>query len=91
MSPITTHVLDTALGKPASGVAISLSRVAADGSVCELARGVTNADGRVLDLLAPGSLQRGRHRLTFEVEAYFAASGRVFGGPYSSTLFSSGS
>jgi 5-hydroxyisourate hydrolase len=77
MSPITTHVLDTALGKPASGVALSLSRLSADGTACELARGRTNADGRVLDLLAPGSLQRGRYRLRFEVEAYFAATGRT--------------
>jgi 5-hydroxyisourate hydrolase len=77
MSPITTHVLDTALGKPASGVPISLSRVAADGSACELARGHTDADGRLRDLLAPGSLQRGRYRMRFELEAYFAASGRT--------------
>jgi len=77
MSTISTHVLDTARGVPAGGVPLTLSWLEPDGTVRELARGTTNADGRVLDLLAPGSLRRGRYRLTFEVEAYFAASGRA--------------
>ena len=76
MSPITTHVLDTALGKPACGVAVQLSRLEPDGTARELARGATDADGRVRDLLAPGSLRCGRYRLRFEVGAYFAAGGR---------------
>jgi 5-hydroxyisourate hydrolase len=76
MSPITTHVLDLALGAPARGLALSLSLVGPDGSARELARATTNADGRVADLLAPGNLQRGIYRLQFETGAYFAASQR---------------
>jgi 5-hydroxyisourate hydrolase len=70
-SPITTHVLDTALGRPAAGVEIRLFRGAA-----ELARGTTNDDGRIADLLAPGTLEAGTHRLTFATGPYFAATGR---------------
>jgi len=77
MSPITTHVLDTSLGKPAAGVAVGLSRLEPDGTERELARGTTDADGRVRDLLAPGSLQRGSYRLTFHTAAYFASDGRA--------------
>lgn len=75
-SPITTHILDVSLGKPAAGVAVSLAR--RDGDVfIELASGTTDADGRVTTLLAPGSLVRATYRLTFDVGGYFAASSRA--------------
>ena len=83
-SPITTHVLDTALGKPAAGVALVLERV--DGPSV-LARGVTDADGRVADLLAPGSLEAGTYRITFDTAAYFAATGRQSFYPSVSVVF----
>ena len=68
MSPITTHVLDTALGRPAAGVPLKLER-----SGKTLGRGVTDADGRCRTLLAAanGGLKKGVYRLTFEVAAYF--------------------
>ena len=72
-SPLTTHVLDIHLGKPAVGVAVRLDRMDASGGWHELANGVTNGDGRVPDLLAEGALTLGVHRLTFDVGAYFAA------------------
>ena len=73
MSSITTHVLDTARGLPAAGVAVRLEREQA-GSWLEIGRGVTDGDGRVSDLLGPGaSLSSGVHRLTFGTGAYFAA------------------
>jgi len=76
MSTISTHVLDTALGRPAGGVAVTLARVAEDGAH-PLGAGTTDADGRVRDLLAPGAaLGAGTYRLRFLVAAYFAASGR---------------
>ena len=87
MSPITTHVLDLALGAPASGLAVSLSMLEPDGSTRELARGTTNADGRVADLLTPGSLQRGIYRLTFQTGAYFANSQRASFYPEVSIVF----
>ena len=69
-SPITTHVLDTARGCPAAGVAAVLERKTGDGSFEELARGVTDDDGRITDLLPPGSLRAGTYRMTFAVGVY---------------------
>ena len=75
MSPLTTHVLDTSLGRPAAGVAVALHRV--DGpEPGERGRGVTDADGRLGTLLEPGALEPGVYRLAFDVSGYFAASGR---------------
>ena len=72
MSTVTTHVLDTARGRPAAGVTVRLEQVADGGSV--LARAVTDDDGRVgslgADELAPGD-----YRLVFETGSYFAAQG----------------
>jgi 5-hydroxyisourate hydrolase len=76
MSLITTHVLDTSLGRPASGVPVLLERRTAEGSWSVLGRGVTDADGRSRDLL-PGPLEAGTFRLTFETGAYFAAQGKT--------------
>ncbi|MCC6876340.1 MAG: hydroxyisourate hydrolase [Sandaracinaceae bacterium] len=69
-SPITTHVLDTSIGRPARGVAVTLERV--DGAARVIAQGKTNDDGRVADLLAPGSLEAGTYRITFATGPYFA-------------------
>ncbi|MBX3274683.1 MAG: hydroxyisourate hydrolase [Sandaracinaceae bacterium] len=69
-SPITTHVLDVAKGRPAAGVAVRLERVR-DGAAVPLARGVTDDDGRVATLLAPDhALEAGVYRLVFDVGAY---------------------
>ena len=73
MSTITTHVLDTARGRPAAGIAVLLE-TEGEGGWREIGRGVTDDDGRVKALLAPGtSLSAGVHRLTFATGAYFAA------------------
>ena len=72
MSTISTHVLDTALGKPAEGIRITLHR---DASL--IGSSVTDADGRARDFLAHGSsLSSGDYILTFSVADYFAASKR---------------
>lgn len=79
---ITTHVLDTAGGRPASGVGVSLLRHHPDGGTEELARTHTNADGRPPEPLLVGSaLQSGRYELIFEVGAYFAAQGHALPDP----------
>lgn len=71
MSPITTHVLDTALGRPAAGVPLILAK-ASGGGWASVGRGVTDADGRCKDLMKPGAkLKKGAYRLTFGVAAYF--------------------
>jgi len=75
MSPLTTHVLDVARGRPAAGIGLRLEQRAPDGAFTARGRGVTDSDGRVKDLLAPGMLMSGCYRLTFEVGAYFAMLG----------------
>ncbi len=70
MSQITTHVLDTARGKPATGLRLTLARRDGDEWI-ELGAGVTDADGRVSNLLAPGeTLPAGRCKLTFDTGGY---------------------
>jgi len=76
MSPITTHVLDTSLGCPAEGIAVTLYRIEKDGTCLEIGQSVTNSDGRAADLLAGGKALVGTYRLGFETAAYFARSGR---------------
>ena len=75
-SPITTHVLDTALGRPAEGIDVRLERAEGASSFGEIARGRTNADGRIGDLLPAGSLAAGTYRLTFDVAGYFERTSR---------------
>lgn len=70
MSHVTTHVLDSSVGRPAVGVAVELQ----DPSGLVLATGTTNADGRVASL-GPDRLAAGAYRLVFATGAYFAASG----------------
>lgn len=69
-SPITTHVLDTSIGKPAARVAVRLERVTENGPEF-LGSAATDADGRAASLLdrpaAPG-----RYRISFDTAAYFA-------------------
>lgn len=78
MTTISTHVLDTALGIPAVGIKVTLSRTAWDGLDEPIGGGTTDADGRVRALVEPGiTLGRGVHRLRFEVEEYFATTGRA--------------
>ncbi len=61
MSAITTHVLDTSLGQPARGIEVFLSQRDSGGEWRELGSGITDADGRVGDLL------RDDHRLAVAV------------------------
>jgi 5-hydroxyisourate hydrolase len=70
-SPITTHVLDVSRGKPAAGVAVRLELLQASIVWKQIGEGVTNADGRVLDLLTTEALQAGQYRLHFSTAEYF--------------------
>lgn len=70
MSPITTHVLDTSRGRPAQGVSVWLE----SGDTC-IGEGVTNADGRVTDLLPEGALEPGVYQIRFDTGGYFRAQG----------------
>lgn len=84
MTGITTHILDTSLGKPATGVGVSLERLD-DDSWLLLAQSSTNADGRCQDLSAePPS---GVYRLTFSTGEYFKQQDRSTIYPEISILF----
>jgi len=87
MSGISTHVLDTAQGRPAAGVAVSLARKAGDGWT-ELGAATTDASGRVANLL-PAAAQpaAGIYRLRFAVGAYFAAQRTATFYPYVEVVF----
>ena len=74
---ITTHVLDTARGKPADGVPIVLEHRDAKGKWLELGRGTTDSDGRLRTLVPSGlALEPSTYRLTFDTADYFRAQGR---------------
>jgi 5-hydroxyisourate hydrolase len=70
---VTTHVLDTARGRPGDGMRIEVSRF--DGSDWRLLKTTrTNVGGRTDDpLLAAEELEPGPHRVTFHVGEYFAS------------------
>ncbi|MBG6084648.1 hydroxyisourate hydrolase [Zhihengliuella flava] len=72
-SHITTHVLDTGTGRPASGVRATLERRSASGWQ-EVASGTTDGDGRISQL-GPASVEAGTYRITFDTGAYFGTSG----------------
>jgi 5-hydroxyisourate hydrolase len=70
MSRITTHVIDSARGRPASGVAVTLERLGDD--PLRLGEGETDSTGRLRDLVPDGAeLAVGTYRLTFATGAYF--------------------
>lgn len=70
---LTTHILDTAHGKPAAGVRIVLQRVEADESLSVLGETVTNSDGRTDGpLLSGAAFGAGTYVLNFHVGAYFS-------------------
>ncbi|HWE88661.1 MAG TPA: hydroxyisourate hydrolase [Pseudonocardiaceae bacterium] len=70
MSAITTHVLDTAAGSPAAGVAVRLETLAGN-EWRPIAAAVTDTDGRVRDL-GPEEIAAATYRLIFDTTSYFA-------------------
>ncbi len=82
MARLTTHVLDTANGKPASGVVIELFRIEAKGARTLLTCTRTNADGRTDEPLLSGeACTVGEYELVFSIGAYFADDHRAKSGP----------
>ncbi len=79
MGRLTTHVLDTAAGRPAAGVRFVLRR---DGEAGALVEGRTNDDGRAdRPLLEGAAFKPGRYELTFHVGDYFRARGTALADP----------
>ncbi len=80
MSAITTHVLDTSRGRPASGVPVSLEIQTEAGVWQRLGGGETDVDGRLKNLLPQDvALEAATYRLTFETAVYFLAHGGTTG------------
>lgn len=70
VSHVTTHILDTSIGRPAPGVPVVLEARDGDGWT-GIGSGFTDADGRVKEL-GPDRLESGAYRLRFDTAAYFA-------------------
>jgi 5-hydroxyisourate hydrolase len=68
MSGITTHILDTARGRPAADVPVRLERIV-DGAFVAVGAGRTDADGRLRDLTGP-TIDAGTYRITFDTKTY---------------------
>jgi 5-hydroxyisourate hydrolase len=72
---VSTHVLDTSIGRPASGVDVRFDAQHGD-AWHQVSRAATDNDGRVHALVTDGAaLGAGTYRLTFDVASYFRARG----------------
>jgi len=79
---LTTHVLDTASGKPAQGVVVSLFAIDASGARRLIKSTQTNVDGRCdAPFLSGADMAVGAYELVFEVAAYFRAAGVALSDP----------
>ena len=84
---VTTHILDTTKGKPAAGVTIALLQQAGD-NWQEIARGITNSDGRIADLLAKEKqLELGVYKMKFFTQEYFAQDNTANFYPFVEIIF----
>ena len=73
MGRLTTHVLDTANGRPGDGVALTVFRLDAAGGRTEVAHTVTNANGRTdVPVLEGAAFVAGVYEIVFAAGAYFA-------------------
>lgn len=79
LGPITTHILDTSRGQPAADVGVRLERRLEDGAWTMVGMSMTDADGRVFDLLPPlaegETLPAAVYRLTFATGHYLQSQG----------------
>jgi 5-hydroxyisourate hydrolase len=75
MSAITTHILDTSTGRPASGVDVALEVQRGPSHWAVVGRGATDADGRLASLMPAGTLlEPATYRLIFQTRQYFERS-----------------
>ena len=74
VSQVTTHVLDTSIGRPGKDISIRMKEYR-NNSWQTITQGVTNADGRIADLLPPSRcIQPGHYKMVFETGEYFKAN-----------------
>ena len=76
MSGITTHVLDTSIGRPAASVKIRLQTREGSDHWKTIGEGSTDDDGRLRTLLGDQPLRTGHFRLIFDIRSYFEQNGR---------------
>jgi 5-hydroxyisourate hydrolase len=69
---VSTHVLDSSLGRPGAGISVALARLSGPGEWLDVEAGLTDADGRHRFAAAT---PRGAYRLTFTTAPYFVARG----------------
>lgn len=87
MSSISTHILDTALGRPAANVSITLSKQDSE-HWQTIGSGKTNQDGRVPDLCEYlPSLVAGTYKIHFDTKAYFLSMKNPIFYPYAEVVF----
>ncbi len=78
MNRISTHVLDTARGKPTPGLPVRLERQDSSGQWSLVSSAKTDPDGRCTQLLPEGEiLHEGLYRLAFDTASYYAACGEL--------------
>jgi 5-hydroxyisourate hydrolase len=83
---LSTHILDTALGRPATGVSLTLARL--DGEAwSDVGSGSTDADGRCKTLLGEATLEAATYRIRFATAEYFAAQKLTGLYPYVDIVF----
>lgn len=86
MSTITTHVLDTHVGRPAGGMRIALSRAGEGGEAELLATVMTDENGRA-DVLGGSAADAGMYTLRFGTGEHYAARGVETFYPYVEVAF----
>ncbi|NWS64964.1 HIUH hydrolase, partial [Chunga burmeisteri] len=85
---LTTHVLNTATGLPAAGLAVRLAQLQEPGPQwTELAQRWTDKDGRCLPLLAAEQAKAGTYKLRFETAAYWQSLGHTSFYPFVEVVF----
>ncbi|TNF24743.1 MAG: hydroxyisourate hydrolase [Deltaproteobacteria bacterium] len=87
MSGITTHVLDTAKGKPGKGIQVTLEKKSGN-EYQRIGGGKTNDDGRLPGLLADDyELESGIYRISFDTGSYYKSEGLKCFYPEASIVF----
>ena len=89
---ISTHVLDTAEGRPAARVRVVLEQSVGTHEWRTIGSGETDTDGRLRDLMPTGTtMTPGVYRLVFDTDSYFTAQGKATFYPHVVVVFQTSS
>jgi 5-hydroxyisourate hydrolase len=83
---LSTHILDTATGRPAAKVGLALAKLQGD-AWYEVGRGETDGNGRCATLLGETSLEAATYKLRFATAEYYGAKGMIGLYPYIEIVF----